>query len=92
MAAKLGGRDFSAVARALLLEAEIPEPQTGKAPAAKIERRRMCESEAERVRQLAWIGNNLNQLAKQANTQRQALPVLSALVSLEREIRALASS
>jgi len=84
---KLGGRDFSAVARALLLGAEIPEPKAGRKPAVKIERRRMTEAEAERNRQLNWIGNNLNQLAKLANTRRDAVSVLSALVSLEREVR-----
>lgn len=87
---KLAGRDFSAVARALLLGSEIPEPKAGRLPAVKIERRRMSEAEAERNRQLCWIGNNLNQIARQANTHHNALPVFGALLSLEREVRRLA--
>lgn len=87
---KLAGRDFSAVARALLLGSEIPEPKSQRKPTVIVERRRMTEAEAERNRQLAWVGNNLNQLARQANTTRNALPVLASLVSIEREIRRLA--
>lgn len=92
MSGKLAGRDFSAVARALLLDAEIPEPRNGRKPTVQIERRRMTEAEAVRNRELNWIGNNLNQMAKVANTNRNALPVLAALVSLEREVRRLADA
>jgi hypothetical protein len=45
--------------------------------------------EKERLRQLARIGANLNQIAKWANTYKravEAVEVLTALASLEREI------
>jgi hypothetical protein len=51
-------------------------------------RLRQTPLEKERVRQLARISANLNQLAKWANThkrQAEALDVLIALASLERE-------
>jgi len=51
-------------------------------------RLRQTSFEKERVRQLARIGANLNQLAKWANTYKgraEAMEVLIALASLERE-------
>ena len=54
-------------------------------------RLRQTPLEKERVRQLARIGANLNQIARWANihkTRADALDVLAALVSLEREIEA----
>lgn len=86
--AKLAGRDFSAVARALLLEAPIPEPRT--AVKREVIRKRMTEAEAGRARQLAWIGNNLNQIARAINQGAGALQVMGSLVSLEREARRIA--
>lgn len=53
-------------------------------------RLRRTPLEKERVRQLARIGANLNQVARWANTyksQAEALQVLAALFSLERELR-----
>ena len=47
----------------------------------------------ERNRQLARIGNNLNQIARWANMRKSALEavtIISALESLRREIKALA--
>lgn len=88
--AKLAGRDFSAVARALLLETAIPEPRVK--VVREVVRRRMTEAEAAKTRQMAWIGNNLNQLAKLANTRRDAFAVLGELVSIEREVRRLADA
>lgn len=52
-------------------------------------RLRQTPLEKERVRQLARIGANLNQIAKWANTYKravEAVEVLTALASLEREI------
>ncbi len=52
---------------------------------------RKSPMEKERLRQLARIGVNLNQLAKWANTYKrtvEAIEVLTALASLEREIGA----
>ena len=54
-------------------------------------RLRQTPLEKERVRQLARIGANLNQLARWANTHKaraEALDVLTALVSLENAVRA----
>ena len=52
-------------------------------------RLRKSPMEKERLRQLARIGANLNQIAKWANTYKravEAVEVLTALASLEREI------
>ena len=53
-------------------------------------RLRMSGDEKERVRQLARIGNNLNQIARWANTYKEraeAMTILGALVSLERVMK-----
>ena len=53
-------------------------------------RLRQTPLEKERVRQLARIGANLNQLARWANIHKsraEALDVLTALVSLENAVR-----
>lgn len=88
VSAKMAGRDFSAVARALLLSEPIPEPKLK--VRREIVRRRMTEAEAKQVQQLAWIGNNLNQIARSVN--QGALQVLGALISLEREARRIADA
>lgn len=57
-------------------------------------RARQTALEKERVRQLARIGVNINQLAKWANTYKgkiQAVEILERLVSLETLIREFAS-
>ena len=49
--------------------------------------------ESERIRQIARIGNNLNQLARWANTHRtaaEAVTVIAHLVSFERSLLAVA--
>ena len=54
-------------------------------------RLRQTPLEKERIRQLARIGANLNQLARWVNMHKsraEALDVLIALVSLEREVNA----
>lgn len=53
-------------------------------------RLRQTPLEKERVRQLARIGANLNQLARWANIHKsraEAISVLAALAGLERELR-----
>jgi hypothetical protein len=53
-------------------------------------RLRQTPLEKERIRQLARIGANLNQLARWANTYKhraEAVQVLAALLSFERTIR-----
>ena len=56
---------------------------------------RKSPMEKERLRQLARIGVNLNQLAKWANTYKRAVEtveIITALSSLEREIGAFMAS
>ena len=82
---RLGSRDLSETVFAWLLGGEIPEP---KQPARReVIRKQMTQGEAERVRQLAWIGNNLNQIARAVNQGAGASQVIGALISLERETR-----
>jgi hypothetical protein len=53
-------------------------------------RLRKSQDEKERIRQLARIGNNLNQLARWANTYKdraEAMAILGELVSLERVVK-----
>ena len=47
----------------------------------------MTEYEAARIRSLAWFGNNLNQIAHQANSGDKAQLILTALLRLERTMR-----
>ena len=54
---------------------------------------RTPRSSAERTQQLARIGNNLNQIARWANTHKgaaEAVEVLARLVAIERALTALA--
>ena len=69
---------------ALLREA-MARTRTWTAPALAVE--------SERIRQIARIGNNLNQLARWANTHRtaaEAVTVIAHLVSFERSLLAVA--
>ena len=68
-----------------LLRQAMDRTRTWTAQAAAIER--------ERLRQVARIGNNLNQLARWANTHKaaaEAAEVIARLVAIEREIGKLA--
>lgn len=68
-----------------LVRQAMSRTRTWTAPAAEIER--------ERTRQVARIGNNLNQIARWANTHKaagEAVQVIAHLVAIEREIRELA--
>ena len=68
-----------------LLRQAMARTRTWTAAAADIER--------ERTRQIARIGNNLNQLARWANTHAsevEAVEVVARLVSVERSLLALA--
>lgn len=90
VSAKIAGRDFSAVTRALLLDTELPQPQV--APKKEVIRKRMTEAEAAKIRHLSWIGNNLNQIARRANEGAVSISLLEAIISLEREIRRVADA
>ena len=65
-----------------LLRAAIVRTRTWTAAATDVER--------ERTRQLARIGNNLNQIARWANRHKsaaEAVEVIAHLVALEREVQ-----
>ena len=68
-----------------LLRRAMARTRTWTAPAADVER--------ERTRQVARIGNNLNQIARWANThasEAEAVEVIAHLVVIERALAALA--
>ena len=68
-----------------LLRQAMARTRTWTAAAAEVER--------ERTRQVARIGNNLNQIARWANTHAEtaeAVEVIAHLVAIEREIARLA--
>ena len=73
------------VPRSALLRQAMARTRTWTAPAAAVER--------ERTRQVARIGNNLNQIARWANTfasEAEAVEVVAHLVAIERTLAALA--
>ncbi|MCY4119740.1 MAG: MobC family plasmid mobilization relaxosome protein [Acidobacteria bacterium] len=68
-----------------ILETRPTSTRTWTAPAAEIER--------ERTRQVARIGNNLNQIARWANAQAapiDAVEIIVYLIAIEREVARLA--
>ena len=78
--AKAAGVPLSA-----LIRRAMAHTRTWTAPAAEVER--------ERTRQVSRIGNNLNQIARWANTHRsaiEAVEVISHLVAIKRALAALA--
>ena len=80
--AKAAGVPLSA-----LIRRAMARTRTWTARAAEVERER------ERTRQVSRIGNNLNQIAKWANTHKgaaEAVEVLARLVAIERALGALA--
>lgn len=91
--AQLEGREFGAAARALFTGASIPERLTRR-PSVEIKRRMMSAAEAEKIRQLAAFGSNLNQIARAANAAAKGgkkLEILASLVALERAIKQAAN-
>lgn len=84
VASRLQGRDPVEVVRAHLLQQMLPDP-VAKKERPVIERRRLSEFEAATIRQAAWWGNNLNQIARAANIERGVTPsIAAALLRLER--------
>ena len=68
-----------------LLRRAMAQTRTWTAPARAIER--------ERTRQIARVGNNLNQIARWANTRKgavEAIEVIGHLIAIERALAALA--
>ena len=68
-----------------LIRRAMARTRTWTAPAAEVER--------ERTRQVSRIGNNLNQIARWANTHKgaaEAVEIVVRLVAIERALRALA--
>ena len=79
--AKAAGVPLSA-----LIRRAMARTRTWTVPAAEVER--------ERTRQVSRIGNNLNQIARWANTHKgaaEAVEIVARLVAIERALRALAS-
>ena len=77
--------EAAGVSPSALLRQAMARSRTWTAPARAIER--------ERTRQIARIGNNLNQLARWANTHAgavEAVAVISHLVAFERSLLAMA--
>ena len=77
--AKAAGVPLSA-----LIRRAMAHTRTWTAPAAEVER--------ERTRQVSRIGNNLNQIARWANTHKgaaEAVEIVARLVAIERALRAL---
>ena len=75
------------VSPSALLRGAMARTRTWTAPTLAIE--------SERIRQIARIGNNLNQLARWANTHKtatEAVSVIAHLVSSERSLLALAGT
>ena len=73
------------VSPSALLREAMARTRTWTAPALTLE--------SERIRQIARIGNNLNQLARWANTHKttaEAVSVIAHLVSFERSLLAVA--
>ena len=73
------------VSPSALLREAMARTRTWTAPALAVE--------SERIRQIARIGNNLNQLARWANTHKtaaEAVSVIANLVSFERSLLAVA--
>ncbi|MCY4399813.1 MAG: MobC family plasmid mobilization relaxosome protein [Gemmatimonadetes bacterium] len=73
------------VSPSVLLREAMARTRTWTAPAMAVE--------SERIRQIARIGNNLNQLARWVNTHRtaaEAVSVIAHLVSFERALREVA--
>ena len=78
--AKAAGVPLSA-----LIRRAMARTRTWTAPAAEVER--------ERTRQVSRIGNNLNQIARWANTHKgaaEAVEIVARLVAIERALKALA--
>jgi hypothetical protein len=79
--AKAAGVPLSA-----LIRRAMAHTRTWTAPAAEVER--------ERTRQVSRIGNNLNQIARWANTHKgavEAVEVIGHLIAIKRAVAALSS-
>lgn len=84
--AKLAGRKWSDFARAATLGVAMPEPTT------RVRRRPMSAKDARLVLILAGIGNNLNQLARAANTaalRGQRIDLLARLIEIQRMVEGI---
>jgi hypothetical protein len=77
------GRSLSSIARAALVGLPMPTVKPGPKPPEP-----MSSYERAKIVQLAWFGNNLNQLARAANSrQLWGSLLLLALLRLERTMR-----
>ena len=65
-----------------LVRRSLDRARTWTVPHADVER--------ERTREVARVGNNLNQIARWANTHKGAVEVIAHLIAIERALTALA--
>ena len=88
--AAASGVSSSALLRQAMTHTEVWTPTLDDA-----ERKRAREVERERTREIARLGNNLNQIARWANRHKSALEAVEVIVQLtaiERALRDLAPS
>lgn len=70
----------------------VQAPSTGRStPGTASPRRAHARADPELLRQLAALGNNLNQLARRVNAapHPERLPILQRVVAIERELTAI---
>jgi len=82
---RIQDRAAAGVPLSALVREAMARTRTWTAPAAEVER--------ERTKQVARIGNNLNQIARWVNTHKaaiEAVEVIVHLIAVERALRALA--
>lgn len=67
------------------------EEPTGIAPAMPLKNRKFVPVDPELLRQIAWIGNNLNQIAKAVN-QGNKTDLVEQLISIDRRLKEIADA
>lgn len=67
------------------------EKPTNISPVQQVKRRNFTKADPELLRQVAKIGNNLNQIARAVNSG-ESLKVLEQLISIERKLKELTNA
>ena len=67
------------------------EKPTNISPVQQVKRRNFTKADPELLRQVAWAGNNLNQIARAVNSG-ESLKVLEQLISIERKLKELTNA
>lgn len=86
-AAKAAGLSMADLARQRLLDAGAEVALT--APPRKLRRRDYISADPELVRQVAWIGNNINQIARVLNSSAGGFDAIQTLAQLQAVEQAL---